>query len=64
MDNRKPPEFSIELSADRSSVKDVVKGILHTIFFHRFFTPIYPSSHDVLDLTLPYVSEDDIESLI
>merc|ERR1712070_935626 len=49
MDNRKPPEFSIELSADRSSVKDVVKGILHTIFFHRFFTPIYPSSHDVLE---------------
>ena len=40
------------------------QGILHTIFFHRFFTPLYPATHDVLDLTLPYVSESDIESLI
>ena len=26
MDSRKPPEFTLELSADRSNVKDVVKG--------------------------------------
>ena len=39
-------------------------GVLHTIFFHRFFTPLRPATHDVLDLTLPYVSEDDIEDLI
>ncbi|KAK5121937.1 hypothetical protein LTR85_004509 [Meristemomyces frigidus] len=81
MEARRPPEYTLELSADRSSVKDVVKGtpcsrilsspvadqstgILHTIFFHRFFTPVYPQTHDVLDLTLPYVSEDDIESLV
>jgi len=81
MDNRKPPEFNLELSADRSNVKDVVKGtasrevllstmtdvhvgIMHTIFFHRYFTPLTPATHDVLDTTLPYVSEDDIEELI
>ncbi|KAK0354448.1 hypothetical protein LTR94_012469 [Friedmanniomyces endolithicus] len=56
MDSRKPPEFTLELSADRSNVKDV--------FFHRYFTPLTPATHDVLDTTLPYVSEDDIESLI
>ena len=39
-------------------------GILHTIFFHRFFTPLQPATHDILDMTLPYVSEDDIETLI
>ncbi|KAK4899216.1 hypothetical protein LTR27_003447 [Elasticomyces elasticus] len=77
----KPPEFTLELSADRSNVKDVVKGddasartgyhgtdastgIMHTVFFHRFFTPLTPATHDVLDTTLPYVSEDDIEELI
>ena len=38
--------------------------MLHTIFFHRFFTPLYPTTHDVLDLTLPYVSDQDIESLV
>ena len=41
-----------------------VQGILHTVFFHRFFTPLQPTTHDVLDITLPYVSEDDIETLI
>ncbi|KAK3117553.1 hypothetical protein LTR53_000979 [Teratosphaeriaceae sp. CCFEE 6253] len=64
MDSRKPPEFTLELSADRSNVKDVAKGIMHTIFFHRYFTPLTPATHDVLDTTLPYVSEDDIEELI
>ena len=39
-------------------------GILHTIFFHRFFTPLQPATHDVLDMTLPYVFEDDIATLI
>ena len=39
-------------------------GILHTIFFHRLFTPVSPTTHDVLDTTLPYVTEDDIERTI
>jgi autophagy-related protein 101 len=79
----KPPEFTIELSADRQNVKDVVKGIynhhwsliaaltdnelgiMRTIFFHRTFTPITPSTHDVLDVTLPYIPDNaDLESLL
>lgn len=82
MDSRKPPEYTLELSADRSNVKDVIKGeseiswrtfldsrsrlggILHTIFFHRIFSTLRPATHDVLDTTLPYVSEDDVEDLI
>jgi autophagy-related protein 101 len=39
-------------------------GVLQTILFHRVFTAIYPSTHDVLDLMLPYVSKDDVESTI
>jgi len=42
----------------------VQEGILHTIFFHRFFTPLSPATHDVLDLTLPYVTESEIETLV
>jgi hypothetical protein len=26
MDSRRPPEFALELSADRSNIKDVTKG--------------------------------------
>ena len=39
-------------------------GLLHTIFFHRYFPPHRPSSIDVLDLTLPVVKIPEIESLI
>nr|POE56682.1 meiotically up-regulated gene 66 protein [Quercus suber] len=64
MEARRPPEFILELSVDRSNVKDVVKGVLHTIFFHRLFTALLPATHDVLDMTLPYVSLDNIDALI
>jgi len=80
METRKVPEYTLALSADRSNVRDIVKGvllhkfnqteaqrisgILHTIFFHRVFSVLRPATHDVLDTTLPYVSEDDVENLI
>ncbi|KAF2719615.1 DUF1649-domain-containing protein [Polychaeton citri CBS 116435] len=64
MEARRAPEYTLEVSADRGSVKEVIRGLLHTIFFHRFFTTLYPATHDVFDLTLPYVSDTDLESLI
>lgn len=39
-------------------------GILHTIFHHRYFPTITPHTRDVLDLTLPYVAEPELETLI
>jgi len=41
-----------------------VPGILHTIFFHRFFPSIRPRTRDVLDLTLPVVEDVELETLI
>jgi autophagy-related protein 101 len=41
-----------------------VTGILHLIFFHRYFPNIRPSYFDVLDLTLPGVPDTSLESLI
>ncbi|EME43496.1 hypothetical protein DOTSEDRAFT_72765 [Dothistroma septosporum NZE10] len=64
MEPRRPPEYHLEIAADRQSIKDVVKGILHTIFFHRYFTPLIPSTHEILDQTLPYVSSPSVENLI
>lgn len=80
---RRPPEYRLEVCADRASVRDVVKGILvhtkdlsdptetdqfpgvlHTIFFHRYFTPLIPSTHEILDTTLPYMNTDNIDTLI
>lgn len=39
-------------------------GILHTIFFHRYFPAIIPQTRDVLGMDLPYISEAEIETLI
>lgn len=41
-----------------------VIGILHTIFFHRFFPSLVPQTREVLDLTLPYVDDDELETMI
>ncbi|KAH6897010.1 hypothetical protein B0T10DRAFT_475740 [Thelonectria olida] len=64
MDQQDPPEFILDVFADPRSVRDVVKGILHTIFFHRFFPPLTPQTREVLDLTLPYVDDDELETMI
>ena len=50
---------SIPLSTPNSN-----PGILHTIFFHRFFPSVLPQTRDVLDLTLPFVANDEVGTLI
>ncbi|KAF2457168.1 autophagy-related protein [Lineolata rhizophorae] len=64
MDQRRPPEYTLEVFADPACVKDIIKGILHTIFFHRYFTPISPLTRDLLDTTLPAIDDVDLETLI
>ncbi|KAF2484648.1 autophagy-related protein [Neohortaea acidophila] len=59
-----PPTFHLTLTTDRPTARDLLKALLHTIFFHRVFTALTPATHDVLDLTLPYVSDDEIEAVI
>ncbi|KAJ9619691.1 uncharacterized protein PV06_00025 [Exophiala oligosperma] len=61
-------EYIIEVFADQTYVKDIVKGVLHTIFFHRYFPPVRPalytptassshsSSHSVQSLPIPLPS--------
>ncbi|CAN8096300.1 unnamed protein product [Discula destructiva] len=63
-ESRLAQEINLDAFADPSSVRDVVRGILHTIFFHRYFPTIAPHTHEVLDLTLPYVAEPELETLI
>jgi len=64
MEQRRPPEYILEVFADPTCVRDVVRGILHTIFFHRFFPSIRPRTWDLLDLTLPIVDDAELETLI
>ncbi|KAL6713064.1 hypothetical protein ACLMJK_009185 [Lecanora helva] len=64
MEQRKPPQYILEVFADPTCVKDIVRGILHTIFFHRYFPSIKPSFVEVLDFTLPLVADPELETLI
>lgn len=80
MEQRRPPEYSIEVFGDPISIREIVKGgtdrrvfscmltnhlgLLHTIFFHRYFPTLRPSTVEVLDLTLPFVADQDLETLI
>lgn len=64
MDTSDPPEFILDVFADPRSVRDVVRAILHTIFFNRFFPSVCPATRDVLDLTLPYVDDDELATMI
>lgn len=59
-----PPEFILEAFADPISVREVIRGILHTIFFHRMLQSLKPETQDILDLTLPHVSNPELETLI
>ena len=40
------------------------KAILHTIFFHRYFSSVRPSTFEVLDFTDPSVSDQELGTLI
>ncbi|KAJ6130253.1 hypothetical protein N7512_003033 [Penicillium capsulatum] len=65
MEPRKtPPEYFLEIFADTTSVRDVLKGVLNLIFFHRYFPSIRPVTFDVLDFTLPAINDADLETLI
>ncbi|KAI9706821.1 MAG: hypothetical protein M1820_004792 [Bogoriella megaspora] len=64
MEPRRPPEYILEVLSDPFSLKDTVKALLHTIFFHRYFPPIRPLTRDFLDVTLPAIDDVDLETLI
>ncbi|PLB51853.1 DUF1649-domain-containing protein [Aspergillus steynii IBT 23096] len=61
---RTPPEYFLEIFADTTTVRDVLKGVLNLIFFHRYFPSIRPTTFDVLDFTLPAINDVDLETLI
>ncbi|KAK3379337.1 autophagy-related protein [Lasiosphaeria ovina] len=64
MEQRGAPEFILEAFADPNSARDVLRGVLHTIFFLRFFPSVLPQTRDVIGLELAYVPEAEIETLI
>ena len=64
MEERRVTEFSIDVFADRANVKDVVTGVLHTIFWYRIFANLPPKYQEILEVALPTVQDVDLQTLI
>ncbi|KAF5348351.1 hypothetical protein D9758_010945 [Tetrapyrgos nigripes] len=58
------PTISIDLVLDRSSTREVLQAMLHAILFHRLFGTVKPKTFEVLDVTMPGVSDPDMEKLV
>ncbi|CAD1808642.1 hypothetical protein FOB58_000668 [Candida parapsilosis] len=58
-------QFVIDLVAERSVLKESIKGVIWTIFFNRLFGPITPTTREFLDVTYPSATNlPELESLI
>ncbi|EPB87121.1 hypothetical protein HMPREF1544_06047 [Mucor circinelloides 1006PhL] len=58
-------EFSLEMtSLPRDQVKDVLRGLLHSIFFHRLLINVLPRELRVLNTTVSITDSADVENLI
>ncbi|KAG2217813.1 hypothetical protein INT45_005414 [Circinella minor] len=58
-------EFNIEMTAvPREHVKDVLRALLHSIFFHRLLVNVTPREFVVLDTTVSATDNRDVEHLI
>ncbi|CAK5279041.1 unnamed protein product [Mycena citricolor] len=58
------PTITIDLVLDRNTTREVLNGVLHAILFHRLFGLVKPQTFEVLDVTLPGVSDTEIEQLV
>lgn len=58
-------EYTLNITAERSVVRESLKGILWTIFFHRLFGPITPTMSEFLDVPYPMVENmGELDTLI
>ena len=59
-----PPIFTLALLSDSSHLPDLLRGVLQTIFFHRFFSSFRPFTRDLLDITLPSFDDSALDGVI
>jgi len=62
--NNAHPTITIDLVLDRHTTKEVLQAVLHAILFHRLFGLVKPQTFDVLDVTMPGVSDPEMEQLV
>ncbi|KAG0344360.1 hypothetical protein BG004_004539 [Podila humilis] len=64
MSHYQPVTFPVDITIERSLLKDALRAILHTILFHRVFANIKPRDIDILDITIPIIDDPEIDRLV
>ncbi|KAI9487177.1 MAG: hypothetical protein EXX96DRAFT_552110 [Benjaminiella poitrasii] len=58
-------EFKLDLNGLlRNQVKDILRGLLHSIFFHRLLTNVIPRELRVLNTTVSITDSSEVDTLI
>ncbi|KAJ4485875.1 autophagy-related protein [Lentinula aciculospora] len=58
------PTVTVDLILDRHTIKDVLRAVLDAILFHRLFGTVKPKTREVLGVTMPGVSDLEMEKLV
>ncbi|KAI0312435.1 autophagy-related protein [Amylostereum chailletii] len=56
--------ITIDLILDRHNIRDVLRALLHAILFHRLLGTVKPRTFEVLDVTMPGVTDPAMERLV
>ncbi|CAN6606453.1 hypothetical protein TRVA0_003S01508 [Trichomonascus vanleenenianus] len=57
-------DIKYEITAEKSTVRDVVKCLLSTILFYRLFGPAIPQTREVCGVTYPSIASATVDALI
>ncbi|KAG8695292.1 hypothetical protein FRC08_007917 [Ceratobasidium sp. 394] len=55
-----PIKIVFEFKVDRDLTKELLRGIIHAILFHRAFGSVKPTTRDALDVTLPAIDDEKL----
>ncbi|KAF8934606.1 hypothetical protein BGZ47_010293 [Haplosporangium gracile] len=64
MAHYQPVMFPVELTVERSYLKEALRAILHTVLFHRVLANIKPKDMEILDLTIPINDDPEVDKLV
>ncbi|KAJ1302962.1 hypothetical protein OPQ81_003254 [Rhizoctonia solani] len=59
-----PIKIVFEFKVDRELTKELLRGLIHAILFHRAFGFVKPTNRDALDVTLPAIDDDNLSKQV
>ncbi|KAH7100933.1 DUF1649-domain-containing protein [Auriculariales sp. MPI-PUGE-AT-0066] len=64
MDAGQQPLVTLQVTADRVHGREILRGLLHAVLFHRLLGIIKPATIEVLDVTIPKIDDPKIDAMV